>query len=443
MGIKWRHKIKFGVINVKKYDLIVIGGGFSGCAAALAAARSGVRTLIIEKSNALGGAANICLVNPYMKYHTVIDSKRVDLSAGIFREINSELESLGGFYKNRSAEETGTFNEETLKLVLNRMLTSAGADILFHCTAVGANVENGRIKSVEIASKAGVFGLEAEEFIDATGDGDLANFAGCEMRLGRDGDSLCQPMTLCFRMGNVDTEKWWKKEAPLAQKLYKEYFAAGKLKNVREDILCFPNVTPGVLHFNSTRVVKLNPTGIFDVTKAEIEAREQVFELAGFLKDNFEAFKNAEIISTASQIGIRESRMLCGEYVLTRDDLVSCRHFEDSIALGNYDIDIHNPEGSGTSHYFFKDGDYYTIPYRSLVPKEVKNLLVAGRCISADHEAQASIRIMPIVCCIGEAAGTAAAIAFETKSDMADVDTARLRSMLRQPSVKPSMVFIG
>ena len=123
--------------------------------------------------------------------------------------------------------------------------------------------------------------------------------------------------------------------------------------------------------------------------------------------------------------------MLCGEYVLTRDDLVSCRRFEDSVALGNYDIDIHNPEGGGTSHYFFKDGTYYTIPYRSLVPKEIKNLLVAGRCISADHEAQASIRIMPIVCCIGEAAGTAAAIAFESKSDMIDVDTEKLRRTLK------------
>lgn len=419
------------MLNMKKYDLIVVGGGFSGCAAALAAARGGMKVLVTERSNALGGAANICLVNPYMKYHTVIDSKRVDLCAGIFREINSELESFRGFYKKRRAEETGTFNEETLKLVLTRMLTAAGVDILFHCTAVGANVENGRIKSVDIASKAGVVTLEADEFIDATGDGDLANFAGCTMRLGRDGDSLCQPMTLCFRMGNVDTEKWWKEDLPLAQKLYKEQIAAGKFRNVREDILSFINVTPGVVHFNSTRVVKLNPTDIFDVTKAEIEAREQVFELAEFLKENFESFKNAEIISTAAQIGIRESRMLCGEYVLTRDDLVSCRRFEDSVALGNYDIDIHNPEGGGTSHYFFKDGTYYTIPYRSLVPKEIKNLLVVGRCISADHEAQASIRIMPIVCCIGEAAGTAAAIAFESKSDMIDVDTEKLRRTLK------------
>lgn len=416
---------------MKKYDLIVVGGGFSGCAAALAAARGGMKVLLIEASNALGGAANICLVNPYMKYHTMIDSKRVDLCAGIFKEINSELESFGGFYKKRRAEETGTFNEELLKLVLARMLAASGVEILFHCTAVGANVENGRIKSVDIASKGGVMRMFADEFIDATGDGDLAGFAGCKMRLGRDGDSLCQPMTLCFRMANVDIEKWWKTDSAAAQKLYKKLQSEGKIRNVREDILTFNTVSPGVLHFNSTRVVKLNPTDVFDVTKAEIEAREQAFELASFLKDNFESFRNSELLSTAAHIGIRESRMLCGEYVLTGDDIVSCRRFDDSIALGNYDIDIHSPDGAGTSHYFFKDGDYYTIPYRSLVPKEIKNLLVAGRCISADHEAQASIRIMPIVCCIGEAAGTAAAIAFAEKSDMVDIDTYKLRETLK------------
>lgn len=415
---------------MNKYNLIVTGGGFSGCAAALAAARMGLKVLIAEKSNALGGAANICLVNPYMKYFTIMDSKRVDLCAGIFKEINTELEKLGAFYKKRSPEETGCFNEEILKLVLNRMLLKEGVDILFHALLIGSNTENEKIKSVNFATKSGIKTFFADEFIDATGDGDLAYLSGCSMRLGRKKDSLCQPMTLCFRIGNVDTELW-KKEYIDANILYKKYLSEGKFRNIREDILCFENVTPGVLHFNSTRIVKHNPTDIFDVTKAEIESREQVFELTCFLKENFKSFKNAEIISTASQIGIRESRMLNGEYILTKDDIVSCKYFEDSIALGNYDIDIHNPEGSGTSHFFFEDGKYYTIPYRCLVPKEIKNLLVAGRCISVDHETQASVRIMPIVCCMGEAAGNAAALAFRDKVNTIGVDTAELRNILK------------
>ena len=414
---------------MKKYDLIVTGGGFSGCAAVLAAAEGGMKVLLAEKSNALGGAANICLVNPYMKYYTKINSKRVDLSAGIFKKINGELEKYGAFFEGKRADETGTFDEEILKLVLNRMLIKKGIDILFHALFVGSDTENGKIKSVNLATKSGIMTFYADRFIDATGDGDLAYSAGCAMRLGRLKDSLCQPMTLCFRMGNVDTEKW-KSEGKRANELYKKYRDEGRIKNVREDILSFINVTPGVLHFNSTRIVKLDPTNVFDVTKAEIEAREQVFELANFFKDNFSAFKNAHIISTAAQIVIRESRMLSGEYVLTKGDIVSCRRFEDSIALGNYDIDIHNPEGSGTSHYFFKDGEFYTIPYRCLVPKEIKNLLVAGRCISADHEAQASVRIMPTVCCLGEAAGSAAALAYKYKTNMADVDVKKLRKLL-------------
>ena len=140
--------------------------------------------------------------------------------------------------------------------------------------------------------------------------------------------------------------------------------------------------------------------------------------------------KNAELLSTAAEIGVRESRMIDGLHLLTGKELVDCSRFEDSIACGNYDIDIHNPEGSGTSHYYFPAGQYYEIPYRSLLPKEISNLLVAGRCISVDHEAQASIRIMPIVCCLGEAAGVAAAVASKAKVAPADAEIAEIQRIL-------------
>ena len=155
-------------------------------------------------------------------------------------------------------------------------------------------------------------------------------------------------------------------------------------------------------------------------------------ELFKFLKENIDGFQNADLAFTASEIGVRESRMIDGEYLLTERDLVECRVFADSIALGNYDIDIHNPEGSGTSHYYFPDGQYYTIPYRCLIPKSSQNLLVAGRCISVTHEAQASIRIMPIVCCLGEAAGTAASIAKRDNVNVRDVDVKKLQEELKK-----------
>ena len=171
---------------------------------------------------------------------------------------------------------------------------------------------------------------------------------------------------------------------------------------------------------------------------AEIEAREQVYELHKFLKENIEGFEKSRVLSTALQIGIRESRKIVGDYTLTEYDLKDLKRFPDGIATGNYDIDIHNPEGSGTSHYFFPEGEYYTIPYRSLIPQGVNNMLVAGRCISSEHGAQASYRIMPTVCSIGEAAGTAAAIAVKDNVTFRGIDIQKLQNTL-----KKNNAFIG
>ncbi|HOB36656.1 MAG: FAD-dependent oxidoreductase [Clostridiales bacterium] len=253
---------------------------------------------------------------------------------------------------------------------------------------------------------------------------------GCPYHIGREKDNLCQPMTLCFRALGVDMEKF-RESGKVLNRLYQQMQKEGKIKNPRENVLFFYYFVDDILHFNSTRVVKLNPTDAFDLTRAEIEAREQVFELFDFLKENIDGFQNSSLIMTAPSIGVRESRMIDGEYLLTGRDLISCRKFEDSIAAGNYDIDIHNPEGSGTSHYYFPEGQYYTIPYRSLIPKNVDNMLVAGRCISADHEAQASIRIMPIVCCLGEAAGTAVGVAAGEGVAVNRVDVKKVQERLK------------
>lgn len=400
---------------MKHYDVIVAGGGFAGAAAAIAAAREGASVLLFDKSNALGGAAVNCLVNPFMSFSTAIDGEKKPLCGGIFGEIFDKLYemrvSLGETADlDRRHDKRTIFSEEHLKLILNRMALDAGVELLFHAYLCGVNTDGGRIKSVCAATKSGIIELEADAFIDCTGDGLLSVLAGCEFQLGRKEDNLCQPMTLCFRLSGIDVPEFVE-EMPAMQALYKEYQAQGRIRNPRENILWFFVPQKNIIHFNTTRVVKLDPTDPFDVTKAEIEAREQAFEMYTFLKDNFSSCKNCELLYTAPEIGARESRMIEGEYTLTGAELKACCRFDDSIALGNYDIDIHNPEGSGTSHYYFPAGQFYEIPFRALVPKGVSNLLVAGRCISVDHEAQASIRIMPIVCCLGEAAGTAAAVA--------------------------------
>lgn len=220
----------------------------------------------------------------------------------------------------------------------------------------------------------------------ATGDAELSMLAGCEYKLGREKDELCQPMTLCFRLGGVDKKKY---------------------------------------HENRSM---MDP---FEITEAEIEAREQVFELHKFLKENIPGFEDSRVLSTALQIGIRESRKIVGEYTLTEEDLLALRHFDDAIAVANYAIDIHNPEGTGTRWCEFENGQWYEIPYRCLIPKNMDNLLVAGRCISSTHEAQSSYRIMPFCAELGQAAGTAVAMARRNGTGVRDVDVKQVQEILR------------
>ena len=413
---------------MESYNVIVAGGGFAGVAAAISAGRAGLRVLLLERGAALGGAAAHNLVNPFMPNATNVErngvKERFELSQGLFTEIKERLRAENAIDGNEKV-----FHEEYCKLILNRMVLEAGVQLLFHAPVIGASAEKGVVSSVTVAGKSGPLTFSSDYFVDATGDAELARFCGFSTRLGRENDGLCQPMTLCFRVGNVDIPKFEAARHTI-NPLYKKLQAEGKIKNIREDVLVFRNLCKGVLHFNSTRVVRRNPVDSFDLTLAEIEAREQAFELFRFLQTHIDGFQDADLLFTAAEIGVRESRMIDGEYLLTGADLVACTRFDDSIALGNYDIDIHNPEGSGTSHYYFPDGQYYTIPYRALIPKGSANLLTAGRCVSADHEAQASVRIMPIVCCMGEAAGTALGIAAKACCAVKDVDIRTLQTAL-------------
>jgi hypothetical protein len=244
-------------------------------------------------------------------------------------------------------------------------------------------------------------------------------------------------MTLCFRLGNVDVERFFESRERLNE-IHKQALNNGELINPRENILVFKTPIPNVLHFNTTRVIKLDPTSPEEVTKAELIAREQVYEIYDFMKKHADGLEDSFLMMTASEIGVRESRMIVGDYVLTEQDCRNFAIFDDAVCACNYDIDIHNPEGTGTSHYYFPEGKWYTIPYRSLIPQKADNLLVAGRCISSDHGAQASYRIMPSVCCIGEAAGTAIGLAVKTSSAVRNIDVAELQTVLQKNNV-----FVG
>ncbi len=410
---------------MKRYDLIVAGGGLAGVGAAVAAAREGLKTLLIERTGSLGGALSNALVYPFMKYEMYTeDGKRRALSAGIFGEIRRRQEEMGG-YSERGVQ------PELFKIVLDDMVTEANVDVLFHNQLIDVKKNGRKITAVQIAGKQGLREIEADFFIDATGDGDLMAYAGCDYQLGRESDNLCQPMTTCFRLCGVDVVKF-EEEHPRLNELYKKLQDEGKIKNPRENILSFDGIGTDILHLNTTRVIKHNPVDDLERSRAEIEARKQVLEMFQFLCEYSEACKNASLISIAEEIGVRESRKLRGVHILTSDELKSCVDFEDSIALGNYDIDIHSPEGSGTYIYVMKPQEYYRIPYRSLLPKETDNLLVAGRCLSADHMAHSAVRIMPICACLGEAAGIAASIAIHTNTNAHTLDVATLQTKLKE-----------
>ena len=414
-------------------DIIVIGGGFTGVCAAVAAARHGAKVTLFEKTGSLGGAAAVNLINPFMPNKTEICGVSTELAQGLYTEIRGRLkDEFGALLPSNGL----TFHEEYLKILLDRMTRDAGVKVVFHATLCGVEKDGEDILSVTMAQIDGVKKHTAKVFIDATGDGALAFMAGASVRVGRPEDGLCQPMTTCFRIANIDIDTFDQHRAEV-QELYKKFQAEGKIKNPRENILIFPTMVDGMLHFNTTRVILKNPVDAEDLSAAEMEAREQVLEMFTFLKENAPGFEKAQLVNSGD-VGVRESRMVDGQYVLTGDDLIAQKRFDDVIACGNYDIDIHNPAGTGTSHYYFPKGQYYDIPLRALRPAGIGNLLVGGRCISVTHEAQASVRIMPICCVPGQAAGVAAWAAVQGGVSLDEADVS-----LIQKTLKADGAFLG
>lgn len=412
------------------FDVIVAGGGLSGAAAAVAAAREGLSVLLLEQYGFLGGMATAGLVNPFMPYTTWVAKWQYNwdekVNQGIFGSIINSLSELGGLHKNNR-----TFNEELLKLILDRMMKKFNIKVLFHSFVSGAKVQDNKLLSVSVTNKSGIKEYFAKYFVDATGDADLSALSGCEYNVGRNEDGQCQPMTLCFRLANVDSTQFdlGKSRAEI-NKLYSEFKEKGLIKNPRENVLMFEHMVESVVHFNSTRITGKMPMDAEELSEAEVLAREQVYELYRFMKENIPGFQNSQLLMSGCQIGVRESRRIVGEVTITEDDLLNARKFHDSIARGTYPVDIHNPSGSGTVLKDIPYGDYYTIPYRALVPKGIDNLIVAGRPISSTHEAHSAYRIMPICTCIGEGAGTAASIAVKENIPFREVDYKKIQSLL-------------
>jgi len=410
------------LITVSEYEVIVAGGGTAGIAAAVAAARNGANTVLIERYGFLGGTMTAGLVNPFMTFH----AGNKQIIKGLLQEIIDRLKSMDGY-----DEKTKAFDHEAMKIIADQMIREAGVKLLLHTYITGALVTKMNvIRGVEVYNKSGRQIILGRVIIDATGDGDVAVMAGAPYEKGRKEDGLTQPMTLNFRMGGVDIDRMPSRDQ--INKIFEEAKAKGEIAIPRENVLYFSTTRKGEIHFNTTRIVKVDGTKAEDLTYAEIEGRRQMVELIKFLKEKISGFENAYLLTSAVQIGVRETRRIIGEYMLTEEDIVKAKKFKDIIARGSYPIDIHNPTGEGTTIKRLPPGESYDIPYRCLVPKKVNNLLIAGRCISSTHEAQAAIRVIPIVIAIGQAAGTAAALAAKLNVSPRELDVQLLQETLKK-----------
>jgi hypothetical protein len=437
---------------------MVAGGGVAGVTAAVAAARNGARTLIVERHNSLGGTMGAALVGPMMTFHDQLGRQAI---GGLAQEVVDHLVALGaspGHIPDTSGY-TSTitpFDNEYLKLVAQRMVLEAGAEILFQTYITEAIVKDDAVSGIVVENKGGRQMLGAQVVIDATGDADVAARAGAEYMLGRPEDHLTQPASLMFRVTGVDLALLkayahaHPEELRLGQKgaagydaepliavcgfqhALQDARARGELHLERDAVLFFSTNWPDQATINMSRVTRIDPLDPWALSGAEITAREQVFEILAFLRRHVPGMQRIRLMDTGAHIGLRESRRIVGEYILTGEDCVNARQFPDAVLRNAYPVDIHQPDGSGGTDLFLTPGETYTIPYRCLVPVRIDGLLATGRCISTDHVAHASTRTSPTCMALGQAAGTAAALAIRRGVQPREVPVTELQGMLRR-----------
>ena len=419
---------------VGSYDVVVCGGGPAGVFAAIAAAREGAKVALIERYGFLGGMATAGLVMPL----SVFTYKSERVIGGIPYEFLERLEAMGGGYIERPLGNVA-FDPELYKLCMQRMVLEAGIDLYMHSYISGCTMgENGAVKSVVFENKNGTEALEAKVFIDATGDADLAAMAGVPMQ-AQNGEPL-QPLSTYFVLAGVDTS------SPLV-------FEAMHHNKQGENCHCLPireyllenaerlnmpefggpwfctTLHEGCVAVNMTRTAG-DACDNRDYTAAECRLREDVYRMAEVLRTNFKEFENCYVASVATQAGIRETRRIKGVHTMTAEEYMSGYRYSDSISRGAHPIDIHATKGNQQSIYFLEQAAY--VPYRALIAEDFPNILVAGRSISADRKAFASMRVQASCMGTGQAAGVAASMCAKGGCGVKDVDIEALVKKLRE-----------
>ena len=439
-------------------QVAVVGGGPAGVCAAIAAARNGAKTLLIESGNCLGGMATLGGVGPFMTSFDK-DGERM-IIRGLFEEIVDRLVARGGAihpkdvpagqaytsYISVGHNHTTPFDAELLKVVLDEMCAEAGVQVLFHTTFVSPILEGNALRGLVLMTKAGLRAAKADVVIDCTGDADVAYRSGVPCEMGDEASGRIQPATMFFHIGNVDLEKvdadieanrdnFYRKNGVNYRSFHWRVSEArenGDWDLQRVSIGMFRGVKEDEWNINTSRIMGVDGTDPDSVSAAEVEGRRQVQQIYAFLKKYVPGCENAVLMGTPAHIGIRETRHIKGEYVLTTDDVLNGNVPEDSILLAANSIDVHGRFGPMSNEYVtVEHGEYYGVPYRCLVPLGVENLLVAGRSVSATSEAAGAIRVMPPCMALGQAAGTAAALALKTGATPRTVDRKALLDTLK------------
>ncbi|GFH89817.1 soluble pyridine nucleotide transhydrogenase [Lachnospiraceae bacterium] len=427
---EWKYEKSVPVIG--SYDVVVAGAGPAGICAAVAAARSGVNVALVERYGVLGGNLTAGYVGPILGM----------VGKGTMRD---EVMDLLGVPDNDMIGETGVAHDmEKAKRVLAEFVAREKIDVFLQTPIVDGIVEDMSLKGLMVMTKEGMRIIEGKVTVDATGDGDVAHFAGAPVEKGRE-DGLMQPVTLEFTLEGVDESQAITcigdvDDVKLNGERFLDYCARcarqGLLPKNLAAVRLHPTVRPGQRQVNTTQYNGADATRVQDLFAAEVELRRQIEILVKFFRENLPGYEKCWCMASGDTLGVRETRRVQGEYVITAKELAAGKRFWDVVVhKAEFIVDIHNPAGAGQAEDKIQYVVPYDLPYRCFVPLKVENLLTAGRCISGTHRAHASYRVMSICMAMGEAAGTAAALCIKEGCTPRSLEVKKLQDVLTEKGV--------
>lgn len=421
-------------------DLIVAGGGPSGFVAAVAAARQGLSVILMEKYGFLGGMATAGAVGTICGMYLYHPDQIEFIIEGMAKEIAEKLTATSGAFGPfiRDGFTALIYNPWNMKRLCDRLVESEpNIRLMLHTYAADAVVKDGEIKGVVAASPEGLFGVCGKIYIDATGDAALAMASGIETKKGDgNGDNAVMTPTMMFFSQGIDLARYQQEGMAVLNDRIKDAFLSGKYPLTVSQGLIIPTFRPGEAMVKISALSRdgkaLDGSLVSDLTYGEVKGRGDAEVAIEFLQKEIPGFENAFLADTAAQMGIRETRRIIGEYILTEEDVLSGKKFDDSICLSSWPLERWEEGMAEPELVFLEEGLFYGVPYRSLVPKGITNLLVTGRAISMDHGALASARVMGVCMACGEASGTAARIILKSGVATGDIDIEELLLELKK-----------